>query len=143
MRDDTARAAAERAERERNALAAELRDAFAQSPVSTIVYDAAGRPLAVNPAFERLWGVGLRDVPASYSVLDDPQLAAAGVLPGVRRAFGLGADGEGAEAVALPPLRYDVATTVGRGETRWTQARLYRCATPAAPSCAWCSRTTT
>jgi PAS domain S-box-containing protein len=69
VRDDAARLAAGAAERERDALAAQLRDAFEQSPVSTVVYDAAGHPLAVNPAFTRLWGVTLADVPRGYTVL--------------------------------------------------------------------------
>ncbi|WP_420127567.1 PAS domain-containing protein [Longimicrobium sp.] len=32
---------------------------FTQSPLSTVIYDPAGRLLAVNPAFERLWGCDL------------------------------------------------------------------------------------
>jgi len=93
-----------------------------------VVYDASGRPIAANPAFERLWGASLSDVPPDYSVLADPQLEGAGVLPLLRRAFGL--DGarspEGAgEAVTLPALRYDVATTTGRGHTLWTEAHAY------------------
>jgi PAS domain S-box-containing protein len=114
--------------RERDVLAEQLRAAFLQSPVSTIVYDAAGRPLAVNPAFERLWGARLADLPPGYSVLDDPQLEVAGVLPLLRRAFGLdgAATPEGAgEPVSLPPLRYDVAVTTGHGRITWTQAHAY------------------
>ncbi|AHG93157.1 PAS sensor protein (plasmid) [Gemmatirosa kalamazoonensis] len=99
-------------------LAERLRAAFEQTPVSTVVYDASGRPLAVNPAFERLWGAALSDVPAEYSVLADPQLEAAGVLPLIRRAFA-------GDAVTLPALRYEMASTVGRGRVLWTQAHLY------------------
>ena len=118
VRDETAAALAAHAVRERDSLAERLRAAFDQSPMSTVVYDAAGRPVAANPAFERLWGVGLADVPPSYSVLTDPQLEAAGVLPLVRRAFA-------GEVVAMPALCYDVSSTVGRGRTLWTQAHLY------------------
>ena len=128
VRDDAARLAAGLAARERDAMAAQLRDAFDQSPVSTVVYDAAGHALAVNPAFTRLWGATLADVSPEYSVLEDPQLAAAGALVPLRRAFGLdGARSEqgAGEAVTLPALRYDVASTVGRGHTRWTQAQAY------------------
>lgn len=105
-----------------------FRDAFDQSPTSTVVYDASGRPLAVNRAFERLWGATLADVPEGYSVLTDPQLEAAGVTPMLRRAFGL--DGarspEGAgEAVTLPPVSYGISTASGHGRTLWTQAHLY------------------
>ena len=113
---------------ERHALTGHFREAFEQSPSSTVVYDTDGRPIAVNRAFERLWGVRLADVPEGYSVLADPQLEAAGVLPLLRRAFGLdGArspEGEG-EAVTLPPLRYDIASAAGRGRTLWTQAHAY------------------
>ena len=118
LRDDTPASLAAAVLRERDAYAARLEATFLQSPVSTVVYDPAGRPLAANPAFERLWGAGLADVPADYSVLTDPQLEAAGVLPAIRRAFA-------GEAVTLPALRYDVASTTGRGRTRWTQAHLY------------------
>jgi hypothetical protein len=39
----------------RSAVGEALRAAFEQSPVSTVVYDATGRPAAINPAFARLW----------------------------------------------------------------------------------------
>ena len=99
-------------------LAERLRAAFEQSPSSTVVYDAAGRPVAANASFERLWGASLRDVPPSYSVLDDPQLAAHGLLADVRRAFA-------GEPVTTPPIRYEMTSAVGRGRTVWTQASLY------------------
>jgi PAS domain S-box-containing protein len=127
LRDDGAREAAQ-ATQERDVLAGQLREAFEQSPVSTVVYDAAGHPVAANPAFERLWGAALADVPPSYSVLNDPQLEAAGVLALLRRAFGLDGARTGdaaGQAVTLPALRYDLASTAGRGRTRWTQANAY------------------
>ncbi|MDQ2667420.1 MAG: ATP-binding protein [Gemmatimonadota bacterium] len=128
MRDDSARDAHSRLTRERNILARQLRDAFEQSPRSTVVYDAAGKPLAVNRAFERLWGAKLCDVPPEYSVLADPQLAAAGATPALRRVFGLDGtrteDGAGAPVI-FPPLPYDMSDHVERGRTLWTQAHAY------------------
>ena len=118
IRDDTANVAAANALRERDSFAERLRAAFVQSPVSTVVYDARGRPVAANPAFERLWGAGMADVPPTYSVLADPQLDAAGMLPLIRRAF------EG-EPVSTPPIRYEMGAAVGRGRVLWTQAHLY------------------
>ena len=118
VRDDSAHHAAVSARRERDALSERLRAAFDQSPTSTVVYDAAGRLLAVNPAFERLWGATMADVPPGYSVLDDPQLVAAGVQPMLRRAFA-------GETVTLPPLRYAMPESVAGGRVRWTQAHLY------------------
>ena len=48
---------------------------FEQSTFSTVVYDAAGRPLAVNAAFSALWGgVTLDALPAGYTVLTYAQL---------------------------------------------------------------------
>jgi PAS domain S-box-containing protein len=108
----------ERANRDRDLLARRAHAAFEQSPVSTVVYDAQGRPLAVNPAFERLWGASMKDVPPEYSVLTDAQLESAGVMPAIRRAFA-------GEVVSLPPLKYEMGQSVGRGKVLWTQAHLY------------------
>ena len=91
---------------------------FEQSPLSTVVYDPAGHPVAANAAFQRLWGVTLASIPREYSVLADPQLDAAGFLPLVRRAFA-------GEAVATPPVRYEMSGTAGEGRTTWTQAHWY------------------
>ncbi len=128
LRDDSDRQTAALLEQERNALARQMQEAFAQSPQSTVIYDATGKPLAVNQAFERLWGVAMADVPPTYSVLTDPQLEAAGVMPMLRRAFGLdGArtvDGEG-ESVLLPPVRYEMDAATARSMTLWTQAHVY------------------
>ena len=102
----------------RESLAFSLKAAFEQSPVSTVVYDRTGRPIAANGSFERLWGASLADVPAGYTVLQDPQLGRAGVLPLIERAFA-------GEAVTTPPVRYEMSATVGRGQAIWTQAHLY------------------
>ena len=128
MRDDTPHETARLVERERNVLMRQLHDALAQSPRSTVTYDASGKPLAVNRAFERLWGATLSDVPAGYSVLDDPQLAAAGATSALRRVFGLDGtrteDGAGAP-VTFPVLRYDMADPAGVGRTLWTEGHAY------------------
>ena len=91
---------------------------FEQSPFSTVLYDPAGRVVAVNAAFERLFGLTKDAIPASYSVLSDPQLERVGLLPTVRRAF----DGE---VVAMPPVFYDAATLDRGGRRSWTQAHLF------------------
>src|SRR5690349_24016847 len=105
-------------ESELRLLEGRLRAAFEQSPVSTVVYDAQGKPIAVNPAFEKLWGASIKDVPPDYSVLNDEQLVAAGVMPAIRRAFF-------GEEVSLPALRYEMDQSVGRGHALWTQAHLF------------------
>jgi signal transduction histidine kinase len=95
-----------------------LLDTFAQSPVGTIVYDATGRPILLNAAFERLSGASLADIPAGYSILTDLQLEKAGVLAEIRRAFA-------GEVVRLPPLRDELATARAQVPPRLTQAQLY------------------
>ena len=93
---------------------------FDQSPFSTVVYDAEGHPLAVNEAFEALWGVNLASVPEGYSVLADPELERQGVLTAIRRAF------EG-ETVITPPLRYNISriSSSGKGKSLWTQGHFF------------------
>ncbi|NUR20144.1 MAG: PAS domain-containing protein, partial [Gemmatimonadaceae bacterium] len=93
---------------------------FDQSPFSTVIYDAEGRPLALNAAFTTLWGARLEDVPPNYTVLDDPQLESQGVIPAIRRAF----DGE---VVNTPPVRYSMAevSVRGSGRTVWTQGHFH------------------
>ncbi|HEX5580162.1 MAG TPA: ATP-binding protein [Gemmatimonadaceae bacterium] len=92
-----------------------------QSPLGTVVYDASGRPLVANAAFERLTGRALDDLPPGHTVFDDPRLARMGALPLVARAFA-------GEAVELPPMRHEVADPGrpdGTREVRWTQGHLH------------------
>ena len=93
---------------------------FDQSPFSTVVYDADGHPLAVNEAFEALWGVSLDTVPAGYSVLQDTEFEKQGVLGEIRRAF------EG-ETVITSPVRYNISkvSATGKGRSLWTQGHFF------------------
>lgn len=91
---------------------------FTQSPISTMIYTADGRPLRVNAAFTRQWGLTLADLQPGYCILDDPQLHAAGLMPLVHRAFA-------GEAVSLPPFRYDASPLSPHGRARWSAAFLY------------------
>jgi PAS domain S-box-containing protein len=91
---------------------------FEHSPFSTVLYDTAGCVVAVNAAFERLFGLTKDAIPADYSVLTDPQLDQGGHLAVVRRAF----DGEN---VVLPLVFYDATTIVGGGRRNWTQGHFF------------------
>ena len=91
---------------------------FDQSPFSTVLYDTAGRIVSANAAFERLFGASLGDIPPTYSVLTDPELARGGHLPLVRKAF------EG-EVVTLPLVRYDASKLVDGATTSWTQGHFF------------------
>jgi PAS domain S-box-containing protein len=99
-------------------LNARFRALFEQSPISTIIYAADGRPLQVNAAFSRLWGVTLADLAPDYRILSDPQLRERGVMPLVERAFN-------GEDVWLPPFRYDASSHAATGRWRWSEAFLY------------------
>ena len=93
---------------------------FDQSPFSSVLYDAAGRPLALNAAFTALWGARIEDVPEGYSVLTDPQLEEQGIIPIIRRAFA-------GELVRTPAVRYSMAeaSATGKGRTIWTEAHFH------------------
>jgi hypothetical protein len=76
------------------------------------------------------------ELPRSYTLLDDPQLEAQGVLPLARRAFA-------GEAVVLPPVRYEPAPQVGVTTSSWTQAHLYPLRDAAGAVTRWCWCTST
>jgi PAS domain S-box-containing protein len=94
-----------------------FRALFEQSPISTMIYAPDGRPLRINAAFRRLWGLDLGDLPPGYCIFNDPQLAAANLLSLVEQAFA------GTET-ALPAFRYDATSLAGGGRARWTEAFL-------------------
>jgi len=98
-------------------LAVEFTD---RSSLSTVVYDRDGRLVHSNPAFTRMWGVGIEDAPPDYTVFEDPELLRSGVMPIIRRAF------EG-EAVVTPPVCYDIRRTAvtGSGRTVWSEGHLF------------------
>ncbi len=91
-----------------------FRALFEQSPLSVQVLSQTGETLAVNPAWERLWGVSLADLPG-YNLLEDPQLSANGVMPILRRAFA-------GEPIAIPPVPFVPDRGAHAGRTRWTRA---------------------
>jgi PAS domain S-box-containing protein len=93
---------------------------FDQSPFSTVVYDAKGHPVAVNEAFQALWGVSLDSIPPGYSVLEDTDLERQGVLAQIRQAFS-------GETVITSPVRYNISNVSesGKGRSLWTQGHLF------------------
>ncbi len=99
---------------------AQFRRLVEQSPVSTVIFDSEGHPLESNPAFEKLFGATLRDAPDGYSLFNDPQLHASGVISELERAFR-------GEQVTLPATRYDTTLTSvnGKGNAFWAEAVLY------------------
>jgi PAS domain S-box-containing protein len=101
---------------------ARFRALMEQAPFSVQLLGPDSRTLAVNRAWEELWGITL-DRLGDYVMLDDPQLAAKGVLPYLRRAFA-------GEPVAIPAIRYDPAETLPdhrwpADPARWVSAVAY------------------
>jgi PAS domain S-box-containing protein len=98
-----------------------------QAPLSIQLFDIEGRTTRVNRAWEELWGATLAQL-GEYNILKDPQLEAAGIAPGIRRAFS-------GEAVELPAIRYDPNETLpgvssNEDAVRWTSAVAYPLRSP-------------
>lgn len=99
-----------------------FRGLMEQAPFSVQILVPDGRTLAVNKAWEKLWGLELEHV-ADYNILEDPQLEAKGVAPYLRRAFA-------GETVAIPAIQYDPNETIPsrtrhHDARRWVSAVAY------------------
>jgi PAS domain S-box-containing protein len=87
------------------------------SPLSTQIYAPDGAPVLCNPAWERLFGVTLADIPG-YNILNDPVLVELGVAPAIRRGFA-------GEPVIIPPIPYRPYTGTYKEQERWCGAVIY------------------
>jgi PAS domain S-box-containing protein len=93
-----------------------------QSPLSTQIFDPDGRTIQVNAAWERLWGVTLKDI-EGYNILRDAQLEERGILFLIEKGFA-------GQALSLPAIRYDPNETIPNktvyeDAVRWTRAFIY------------------
>jgi PAS domain S-box-containing protein len=89
-----------------------------QSPLSTQIFAPDGTTRKVNPAWERLWGITLADLPG-YNILHDPELARLGMTPLFRKAFA------GEHPVTIEPIPYVLDRGRYAGQPRWVGAYLY------------------
>jgi PAS domain S-box-containing protein len=87
------------------------------SPLSTQIYDPDGTPRVCNPAWERLFGVTLADIPG-YNVLKDPVLVELGAMPLIQRGFA-------GEPVMVPPIPYRPYTGLYKDKVLWSGAVIY------------------
>lgn len=76
-----------------------FRGLMEQAPFSMQLLSHDGRTIAVNRAFEDLWGLRLEQL-ADYLILEDPQLHAKGIFSLLRRAFA-------GQATTLPEILYE------------------------------------
>jgi PAS domain S-box-containing protein len=89
-----------------------------RSPLSTVIYDMAGKIVFANSAFSDLWGAAASQAPPDYSVLRDPQLQSQGMQPEIERAFR-------GEVVITPPVRYDAGLIKEGARIVWTTGHFY------------------
>lgn len=97
-----------------------FRTVFEQAPVSTQLFAPDGRTVAVNRAWERLWGVTLPQL-GEYNVLEDQQLVDKGIMPFVVRGFA-------GESLVIPPFKYvpdETRHVSGAVPYRWVRAFIY------------------
>ena len=87
-----------------------FRSMMEQSPFSIQVLSPRGDTVAVNKAFEKLWGVTAESL-RGYNILRDAQIESLGFMPIVRSAFS-------GEQVKTPVVDYDIGVTLGAGERR-------------------------
>ena len=91
---------------------------FEHSPFSIQIFSPDGWTIAVNRAWQRLWGA-TPEVARKYNILNDSQLAEKGILPYVLRAFA-------GESLTIPTIDYDPERTTGvAGARRWVRAYIY------------------
>ncbi len=98
-----------------------FRAIFEQSPVSTQIFEPDGETIAVNRAWEELWGATLEQI-GGYNILQDQQLVERGVMPYIERGFA-------GEATEIPAIMYEPQKTVQfQGQdisARWVRAQIY------------------
>jgi len=109
-----------RAEAELRESESRFRSLVEQSPIGMVIYDPQGHIIDVNPAFAKMWGIDISQIPHGYSVLSNSQLEKSGVLPLFQRAFT-------GEMIHIPAFRYDLSQTTidGHGPAKWVEATLY------------------
>lgn len=86
---------------------------FEQSPQSLQIFSPEGRSLKVNAAWRRLFGLTAEQA-AHFNILQDSQLAAAGLSDHLEAAFA-------GDVVQMPPVPY-VVQRAARAEVRWISA---------------------
>ncbi len=96
-----------------------MMDLMEQSPLGFQVFDQDGKPLWVNKAWEKLWGISKEYIlTADYNMLEDKKVIANGLMPLVKKGF-LG------EIVSIPSMEYDPRETLEAGQTRWISTWIY------------------
>ncbi len=97
---------------------------FEQSPLATIIYSVDGKIVGANPSAAKTWDMTADEVQwmiENYSVLQDEQVVALGIMPQIKEGF------EG-KAVNIPPVEYLPRDPQPGGRKipgRWVEAFMY------------------
>lgn len=118
--EKAARKAAEAAQERIQLSEIRYRTMIEQSPLSIQILSPDGITVQVNKAWERLWGITLKDL-KNYNILQDQQLVENNIMQYIRKGF------EGTPSL-IPPIRYEPEKTIEHISPiphRWVQAYIY------------------
>ena len=97
-----------------------FRSLVEQSPFSMQIFSRSGRPLQVNAAWEKLWGVSLEHI-VNYNLLQDQQLRDKGVMQYIEQGFA-------GQPTEVPAINYNPEENIehkGPHNDRWVRAYIY------------------
>jgi len=117
VRDLKLQQSVQAAESQRSQSEKRWRSLYEHAPSAVQVFAGDGRLVAVNPAFERLFGI-TREQLADYNILEDQQLVTAGTMRQVESVFR-------GEAQEWPELMSTIDRGPLTGQTRWTRSFMY------------------
>jgi PAS domain S-box-containing protein len=95
----------------------QFRTLMEQSPLSIHIMTPEGITVEVNKAYEDLWGLKQEDI-KDYRLLEDKQIEALGIMPIMKEGFA-------GKAASFPPVYYKCLDSVGKGNARWIQGKIY------------------
>ncbi len=94
-----------------------FRTMFEQSPLSIQIFSADGKTIQVNKAWEKLWGLKMKDI-SGHSILLDKEHEDDGTLEYIKKAF------QG-ETIHLPRLKYVPTRGPYKNKELWTEFFMY------------------
>ncbi|PKP51390.1 MAG: hypothetical protein CVT92_12895 [Bacteroidetes bacterium HGW-Bacteroidetes-1] len=110
-----------RAEKKTTDSEAQLRLLIEQSPFAIELYDLNGLQIAVNKAYEDLWGFPSSTTVGRFNVLKSIEVERTGLLAYVKRAYK-------GESVKVPDYQFDptgATEAIGKGRHRWLSTNIY------------------
>ena len=99
---------------------ARFRTMFEQSPFGIQIFNPQGQTTHANQAYLALWGFTSVEQLGDFNILNDTQLAAAGLLPAIHQGFA-------GQPTPIPAMRYDpsLVPAITGGRSRWVESVIY------------------